>query len=102
MIVELRKAIKNTLTLVLVDKEGRERLVEPYAVHKGKSDLLLHCYQIYGNSLSGASEGWKNIRLNDIKALGYRKLFDPRPEYNYNKFANALLKMEVKMVTVKE
>ena len=70
MLVEIRKAVKECKTLRIRESSGAERWVEPYAVVTGKAeDLPLHCFQITGESKSGRSSGWKNIRLHNIKDI---------------------------------
>lgn len=81
----IKEAIVNNSLLRVWDLEGRERLVEPYALHQGKEGILLHCFQVGGYS-SSSPEGWRNLKINQLdhtELAGVR--FFPRKEFNPSK-----------------
>ena len=66
---DLVRAIHDKRLIQFVYKDGRSRIVEPhdYGVRLGAESL--HGYQIGGESKSGASQGWKWFRVDDIQQM---------------------------------
>jgi hypothetical protein len=80
----LCSAIKNR-RLITFNYDGGRRIVEPYC--HGASEAghdLLRGYQTAGYSRSGASQGWKMFRLDELTGLAMTdEIFaDIRPEYD--------------------
>lgn len=79
--MDIKKLIEGRKTLVIRDREGNVRTVQPYALFQGKEEVLLHCYQTEGHSAT-SSAGWKNIKLSSIESASEGSPFEPRPEFN--------------------
>ena len=85
----IKKSIESRKTLVIRDKEGNVRAVQPYALFQGKQEVLLHCYQVEGHSATSAV-GWKNIKLSSIESAQEGPPFEPRQDFNPGKLKGIL------------
>lgn len=81
----IKEAIAARRLIRIWDMEGRERILEPYALHQGKEEVLLHAFQLGGYSSSPNPQGWRNLKLSQIKHTELLGSFLPRPEYNPTK-----------------
>jgi hypothetical protein len=77
-------AAKANRKVVLRDKEGNERVVEPYMIYTSpKGKRCLHVYQTGGYSKSGKAEGFRNPALEEVSTLEVlAETFVIRKEYN--------------------
>ncbi|TCV94548.1 hypothetical protein EC912_10331 [Luteibacter rhizovicinus] len=84
--------------LLIFSYDGSERVVEPHAYGvDARGDGLLSAYQIEGDSLSGATTGWKFFRME--KMIGLRVLDrhfpGARPDYRHGDGAFATIQCQL-------
>ena len=66
--------------------QGYARLVEPHAYGRDKNnDEILRCYQTSGGSKSGASTGWKQLKVREVFSSHLTNTtFQTRNDYKRN------------------
>lgn len=76
-------AIRGRRLLRLIGWDG-VRVVEPYIYGCGAASVeLLLCYQVEGVSRSGATTGWKTIRLAGVESADPMSVVSLRPRVEY-------------------
>lgn len=66
---------------------GYFRMVEPHAYGLDNvGDAILVCYQVGGDGLSGAADGWKRLKLYEAVSIAETAdvFTGPRPDYVRN------------------